>query len=172
MKPFSKRRSRKGDAVKLLTLITSVTILSGCAHFEDRGEIITSFISKRDCGGAENYVRQMAGDDSERLFGLGAVYSDCYRNREKAVEYLRSSAQRGNSLAVDALIQLGEKPPEAPKTIYRDRVVQQPPVIIQQQQQQQRTPPMGSNANSCIQDGGSLFCPNHPNTRPMGPVYR
>jgi hypothetical protein len=43
--------------------------------------------------------------------------------------------------------------------------VQPQQIIIQQQQ------PTG-NPNACIQDGGSVFCPNHPNTRSTTPLYR
>jgi hypothetical protein len=58
---------------------------------------------------------------------------------------------------------LGEKLPEPPKVIYKERIVQQPQpqqIIIQQQ-----APAMNQNLGACIQDGGGLFCPNHPSTR-------
>jgi hypothetical protein len=42
----------------------------------------------------------------------------------------------------------------------------QPQQIIIQQQQ-----PI-SNPNACIQDGGSVFCPNHPSNRSTTPLYR
>lgn len=42
----------------------------------------------------------------------------------------------------------------------------QPQQIIIQQQQ-----PV-SNPNACIQDGGSVFCPNHPSNRSTTPLYR
>lgn len=44
---------------------------------------------------------------------------------------------------------------------------QQPQTIIIQQQ----APNVMQNPNACIQDGGSISCPNHPNTR-FRPVFR
>lgn len=43
----------------------------------------------------------------------------------------------------------------------------QPQQIIIQQQ----APVMMPNTNACMQDGGSLYCPNHPSTR-QRPVFR
>lgn len=138
----------------MLSLISLVS----CAQFEDRGEILKAYIQKRDCSGAENYARNMVAEDSERFFSLGIVYVGCYRKKEQGVEYLKYAAQKGNRHAVDVLIRLGEKPPEPPKVIYQERIVQQPQQIIIQQQPE-------INNNACIQDGGGIYCPNHPNTR-------
>ena len=100
--------------MKKILLCLVVVFSAGCAHFEDRGEILREHIKKRDCRAAENYARNMAGDDGDKNFGLGVVYIDCYRKRKEGVEYLKLAAQSGNKLAADALIQIGEKPPVAP----------------------------------------------------------
>jgi hypothetical protein len=99
--------------MKIILLCLAVLLSAGCAHFEDRGKILQEHIKKRDCRAAENYARNMSGDDGDRNFGLGIVYIDCYRKRKEGVEYLKLAALSGNKLAADALIQIGEKLPVA-----------------------------------------------------------
>ncbi|WP_408596504.1 hypothetical protein [Limnohabitans sp.] len=45
----------------------------------------------------------------------------------------------------------------------------QPQKVLGQQPQQQ--PPMMQNPSACIQDGGSVYCPGHPNSKLIGPRY-
>ena len=212
--------------MKKIILYLAVALSAGCAHFEDRGEILQEHIKKRDCRAAEKYAQNMAGDDGDKNFGLGVVYIDCYRKRKEGVEYLKLAALSGNKLAVDALIKIGEKPPTpAPPTAEQalqqcfDRAKREEqscaliayggvssignPVVRERQQvctdrrmsaeehclrmhkpsalqgvparvpisqpvqpQQiiiQQRPK--DNPNACIQDGGGIYCPNHPNTR-------
>ena len=143
---------------EIITILATI-LLSSCAEFEDRGAILNGYIQKRDCSGAENYARHMAGDDGVRFFGLGVVYIDCFQKKREGIEYLKYAAQKGNQLAVEVLIKLGETPPEPPKVIYQERIVQQP---IQQPQQiiiqQGGDPNPFPNMNKCIKDGGSIMC--------------
>jgi hypothetical protein len=126
-------------------IICIATFLSvGCAqlenHSENHAEILNGFMKgRRDCRSAENYARNIQGNEGYRFYALGIVHLKCYMGEEKAgIEYLKYAAQKGNTSAVDTLISYGEKPPEPPKVIYKERIVQQPTpqpqqIIIQQQ---------------------------------------
>jgi hypothetical protein len=137
--------------------------IAGCAQFEDRGKKLKELVEKKDCDGAERYAQNMAADDGKRYSALGGIELQCRRNRVAAIKYFKLGAINGDKHSISALIRLGEEVPEPPKVIYKDRVIESPPptqpqeIIIQQQRM--------SNPNACIQDGGPIFCPNHPNTR-------
>lgn len=141
-----------------LGLCAVALMVTSCAYFEHRGDVISGYMAKGQCAKADDYARNMPGSDDERFLALGAIQGQCYKNRAKAIEYLRYSAQLGNKRAADALISLGEKPPAPPQVIVQERVVRQPvapqQVIIQQRQQ----PVWNDNLNKCIKDGGSLYC--------------
>ncbi len=149
---------------KYILCLVSV-LIAGCASSEHHTEIFGAHIKRGDCKAAENYGRNNAANNGEHYLALGLVYIECYRKRKEGVEYLKVAVQNGNKNAVDALIKLGEKPPEPPKVIYKERIVQQPQPQPQQIIIQQQAPAMNQNLGACIQDGGGLFCPNHPSTR-------
>ena len=149
---------------KYILCLMSV-LIAGCASSEHHTEIFKAHIKRGDCKAAENYGRNNAANDGEHYLALGLVYFECYRKRKEGVEYLKLAAQNGNKNAVSALITLGEKLPEPPKVIYKERIVQQPQPQPQQIIIQQQAPAPNQILGACIQDGGGLFCPNHPSTR-------
>ena len=156
---------------KVFILGIFTLLIGGCAHFENRGAILTEFLAKKDCNGAENYVKNMAADnEGQRYFFRGAVHLECRKNRKSAVEYFKLGAQNGDQNSIDILIKMGEKVPEQPKIVYRDRVISPPPPAQPQQIIIQQQPMM--NPNACIQDGGGVFCPNHPSTQSTTPLFR
>ena len=133
-------------------------------------------ISIGDCSGAEAYAR--ANVQRPIVYTvLGMVQLDCRRNKKAAIQYLRTAALENESLATEMLIELGEKPPDLKATTTptpREYSMPQPPPYVSQQRQQQeqqaqqiiiQQPPPMLNPNACIQDGGSIFCPNHPSTK-------
>lgn len=134
-------------------------------------------ISIGDCSGAEAYAR--ANVQRPIVYTvLGMVQLDCRRNKKAAIQYLRTAALENESLATEMLLELGEKPPDhkgtATTPTNREYSMPQPPPYVsptlpqrEQQPQQvivQQPLPM-LNPNACIQDGGSIFCPNHPSTK-------
>jgi hypothetical protein len=93
---------------------------------------------------------------------LSVIEIDCRSNVKEGIRLLKSAAIEGNQKAIQVLVALGETLPEPAAQL----------IIQQQQQRRQLTPrqpqaqqqPKGTNLDSCIQDRGSLYCPNYPNT--------
>lgn len=149
-------------------------------HFDE----VSIKIGRGDCSGADAYAR--GNIRPPILYTVqGLVQLDCRRNQRAAVEYFRLAARENEVLAIDKLISLGEAVPEPVRNSTERQTLTSPPlpspppmpqqaqqlqpqkIIIQMQEQQQFQP-----LNVCMQDGGSLYCPNHPSTRLRPPVYR
>lgn len=166
---------------RYLIFVGQLFLASVCAaqagsfrHLDEANRLI----SIGDCSGAETYAR--ANVQRPIVYTvLGMVQLDCRRNKRAAIQYLKTAALEDESLAREMLIELGEIPPDrktatsAPPTAREYSLPQPPPYVspAQQQQREQQTQqviiqqqPM-LNPNACIQDGGSIFCPNHPNTK-------
>ena len=154
--------------MKKISLIIFVLLLSGCEAMNDHPTIMRGFIQSGNCAEAERYAYSNFREDYLDWM-LGNVALDCRRDRRRAIEYYKAGARPNTSyshLSVRSLIELGEKPPEQ-TTRYIATPTPQPQQIIIQQQ----APAIMPNPNACIQDGGSIFCPNNPSTRPRRPVY-
>ncbi len=132
-------------------------------------------IESNDCAGAEIYTKSFVKPPVSYT-ALGLIYLDCFKNEKVGIEYLKIAAYQNETLAIEKLISLGEKPPKIDKkTDYKinDREYQLPPMpersnSVSQQQviiQHKQYLPSSNNLNACLQDGGALFCPNHPNTK-------
>ena len=132
-------------------------------------EMFINFVHTGKCDEAQQLAdKHMQGDFL--FLSLGMISQYCRNDKKKAAEYYKAAVRmNGTDLAVTnaairALIEIGETPPEpmnksastsstAPKS-------QPQQIIIQQQPSPIVMPPL----NTCMQDGGSLFCPNHPST--------
>jgi hypothetical protein len=133
-------------------------------------------IGAGDCNGADLLARS-SFQDPMLYTVLGIIQLDCRKNKKGAVDYFMISARQNESLAIDRLILLGEAPPQPKLGILSSAAdlvplpapppmpssIQAPPMTILISPQVQVQPMM--NLNACIQDGGPIFCPNHPNTR-------
>lgn len=145
-------------------------MLEGCETMNDHPTMMNNFISSGKCYEAEAYANRNFREEYLDWM-LGNVELSCRYNRQKAIAYYMAGARPNaeySHLSVRALIKMGEKPPEQ-NVRYIPAPVSAPAsqqIIIQRQSQ-----PV-ANPNSCIQDGGSLYCPNHPNTRLKSPVFR
>lgn len=147
--------------MKKVILVLLVLMLGGCETMNDHPTMMRGFIQSGNCGEAEAYAYRNFREEYLDWM-LGNVAIQCRRDRQRAIQYYRAGARvndKFSHLSVRSLIELGEKPPE-PTTRYIAAPIQrqQPQQIIIQQQ------PM-NNPNACIQDGGGIYCPNHPNTR-------
>ncbi len=152
--------------IKRIIYTFSLIALVGCESLNDHPTEMRNRINSGDCRAAENYANSNFGYEYLSWM-LGNVALDCRKNRRMAIEYYKAGA-RANSkysnLSVNALIALGESPPEQTRQVIINSPPQsQPQTIIQTPQNRQQ--PMGQNMNSCIQDGGSLYCPNNTNPR-------
>ena len=122
------------------------------------------FMNTGKCDEAEQLVDKFFKKD-ELFFFLGAISQYCRKDKSKAIQYYKTVIRmngKDSDSAIRALIELGETPPE-PTNNYgaASNPPQKPPQIIIQQQQ---APVIMGNPAACIQDGGSTYCPNHPNT--------
>jgi hypothetical protein len=147
--------------MKKAILILLALMISGCETMNDHPTMMRGFIQSGNCGEAEAYAYRNFKEEYLDWM-LGNVAIQCRRDRQRAIQYYRAGARANDKfshLSVRSLIELGEKPPE-PTTKYIAAPIQrqQPQQIIIQQQ------PM-NNPNACIQDGGGIYCPNHPNTK-------
>ena len=153
--------------MKYATTLAVFLTLYGCQAPVDHTNTVNTFINYRECGEAEAYAyKNFRGDYLH--WTLGNIEINCKKNRKAAIEYYRAGARNNSefsNLSVNALIRLGETPPEPTRQVIIQQQQQRPQQIIIQQPQQQQQEPMGTKMNSCMQDGGSLYCPNHPNTR-------
>ncbi len=133
-------------------------------------------ISKRDCSGAELYSRNNL--QSPMIFTvLGMVQLDCRGNKREAVAYFKAAAKENEMLAIEQLMALGEIPPQPNSVNFdikaKDDPLPRPPPYISPKITQQKPEsqqiiiqqPLPMILGACIQDGGGLFCPNHPNTK-------
>ena len=133
-------------------------------------------IGAGDCSGAETIARSNLLEPMLYTV-LGFIQLDCRKNKKSAITYFMISAKQNESLAIDKLIDLGEIPPIVSQGLRPTAIVPAPlpapppmPTIIQGPPTtiyvtpQIQVQPM-NNLNACIQDGGPIFCPNHPNTR-------
>jgi hypothetical protein len=142
-----------------------LTLVSGCAYFEHRGNAIIEMVKRGDCRGAEAYARQMPASEDERMFALGVVSIECYRQRTTAIEYFKLAAQRGNSDAAQALIELGEKPPaisreRAGNSLSSDDIIKMQQIVNNAFGNRQRSTSPSASAQqlSCTQNGWLLQC--------------
>jgi len=133
-------------------------------------------IGTGDCAGAETTAR--TNFHAPMIYTvLGFIQLECKKNKKSAIEYFTISARENESLAIEKLIGLGEAQPPLNRnsrspSVYATPLPTPPPMpaIIQPQPPriiilpQVQVQPM-MNPNACIQDGGPIFCPNHPNTR-------
>ena len=154
--------------MKKVILTLFVLLLGGCETMNDHPTMMRGFIQSGNCGEAEAYAYRNFREEYLDWM-LGNVALQCRRDRQRAIEYYRAGARPNDKfshLSVRSLIEMGEKPPEQ-TTRYVTTPTPQPQQIIIQQQ----APVMMPKLNACMQDGGSLYCPNHPSTRPR-PVFR
>lgn len=111
-----------------------------------------------ECNAAERLATQ--NFRSTTLFILkGAIADECKNDRDLAIRYMTVAARAGADPAISWFIDNNLTPPAierneqrvapAPTTTNTTIIVQQP-----------RRAPMGSNLNSCVQDGGSRMCYN------------
>ena len=159
----------------LLSMLVSLQLMAqdGSAKAYDE---VSRKIGTGDCAGAETTAR--ANFQAPMIYTvLGFIQLECKKNKKSAVDYFTISARENESLAIEKLISLGEAPPPLNRnsrspSVYATPLPAPPPMpaIIQPQlpriiilPQVQVQPMM--NPNACIQDGGPIFCPNHPNTR-------
>lgn len=127
----------------VLFICPLAVLLQGCASSE---EVIGNLRAKTDRALCMEYMTLPSANfyHSEREFVIRERRLDCWKYGNIAEERRRADAEFAKPLPSQ-----------------REQVAPQQ-VIIQQQ----------SNPNACIQDGGSVFCPNHPNTRSTTPLYR
>ena len=139
-------------------------MLSGCANTAVQDiEQIQRLSSQKNCQGSESIARQrFSGGDL--LTVLGVIEIDCKNNVKIGIDLLKAAARDGNQKAIQVLVSLGETLPEPTRQVIDQQQQQRrQQLIIQQPQAQQQ--PVGTHMNSCMQDGGMLYCPNHSNTR-------
>jgi hypothetical protein len=133
---------------------------------------ISSKIGTGNCTEAEVIARLNTAPPIQ-FTTLGLIQLECYKNKNAAIDFFVVAARMNESLAIEKLLTLGISPPQIIQKNQNTGVYLPPPppmpipeqstqrLIITPQYQAQ---PM-LNPNSCMQDGGSLYCPNHPNTR-------
>ena len=159
----------------LLSILVSLQLMAqdGSAKAYDE---VSRKIGTGDCAGAEATAR--ANFQAPMIYTvLGFIQLECKKNKKSAIDYFTISARENESLAIEKLISLGETPPPLNRnsrspSVYATPLPAPPPMpaIIQPQPPriiilpQVQVQPM-MNPNACIQDGGPIFCPNHPNTR-------
>ena len=130
-----------------------------------------------DCSGADAIARSSFQEPMIYTV-LGIIQLDCRKNKKGAIDYFMLSARQNESLAIDKMISLGEKLPSLNQESRTKNIIINPPLptpppmptIIQTAPVKIFITPQNnfqpiSNPNACIQDGGPIFCPNHPNTR-------
>jgi hypothetical protein len=162
-------------------LFVFLIIYSISAHPQNHGERVFEQISQKigsgECSGAEVVAR--ANFQAPILYTfLGLIQLDCRKNSKLAIDYFLISARQQESMAIDKLLNLGVSIPQSEnvsKFNPQSEVLLRPPPpvvldspqvnlpVIQLNPQIQIQPLM--NPNACIQDGGAIFCPNHPNSR-------
>jgi len=149
---------------KISTSIAALLLLmlSACSNIVVQDiEQIERLSSQKKCQESESIARQNFFG-SDLLTVLSVIEIDCRSNVKEGIRLLKSAAIEGNQKAIQVLVALGETLPEPAAQL----------IIQQQQQRRQLTPrqpqaqqqPKGTNLDSCIQDRGSLYCPNYPNT--------
>jgi len=138
-------------------------MLSGCANTVVQDiQQIERLSSQKNCQESESIARQKFSG-SDLLTVLSVIEIDCKKNAKGGIDLLKTAAIEGNQKAIQVLVSLGEALPEpARQVIIQQQQQRRQQLIIQQPQAQQQ--PKGINLNSCIQDRGSLYCPNYPNT--------
>jgi hypothetical protein len=148
--------------MRFYILATSL-LLMGCAGVQANSAASEEFfrlVESGDCQGAERIARnRFRGDVTYALIGINKM--ECEKDRKAGIEYLKMAARNGNSIATQLLIEIGETPPEPTRRVIiqnNNQTQAAPPIIIQQ-------PAPVPSFGGCIQDGGTLFCPNHPATR-------
>lgn len=137
--------------LKITSIVSALTaLLVGCATNSNNDvqaiEKIQALSSQKDCAGAEQYARSQFGD-GDLMVVLGAIEIDCKNNRRGGIEYWKSAAREGNQKAIQALISLGETPPEPTRQV----IIQQQP-----QAQQQQVPDLSERlrrATEAVQQG-------------------
>ena len=145
--------------MKNVIFILFILLLGGCETLITSSAEVDALIAQDKCGQATNFAKKNFHGDYLNLM-LGNIQLNCLGNKNIAIEHYKLAARGGSNAAAEALIRLGEKPPEQ-TTRYVTTPASQPQQIIIQQQ----APVMMPNPNACMQDGGSLFCPKHPSTR-------
>jgi len=150
---------------KILTSTAALLLLmlSGCANTVVQDiQQIERLSSQRNCEGSESIARQRFSG-SDLLTVLSVIEIDCKKNVKAGIGLLKAAAMEGNQKAIEVLVSLGESLPEpARQLIIQQQQQRRQQLTIQQPQAQQQ--PMDTNLNSCIQDRGSLYCSNYPNT--------
>lgn len=116
-------------------VLSAVVLLQGCASQQ---EVLGNLRAKSDRQLCMEYMTlpSMNFYHSEREAVIRERRLDCWKFGNIAEERRKADA-------------------EFQRGLQGNRVVPQQ-VIIQQQ---------NNNPNACIQDGGGIYCPNHPNTR-------
>ena len=140
---------------------------------------VSRLISQKDCGAAEAYAR---GSFQRPLIYtmLGLIALDCKNQKAQAVEYFKMAARENETVALEMLVNLGEKLVDAkpkyavPPGVYRAPEQQEEMTLppshtfspMPQPRQPQRqiiliapTVIQPFNAAACIQDGGGTYCP-------------
>lgn len=140
---------------------------------------INHHISTKQCANAIELAQAgLVGAIRDTVFGF--IYLDCFSQKEVAIKYFRMAAALGDPIATSKLQEFGinqiivQVDRGAPRNSEYIRAESNPPPYIS------IPPPVikkgapviiipGSstinNPNSCIQDGGGVYCPNHPNSR-------
>lgn len=111
-----------------------------------------------ECSAAERIATQNFRSSELFLF-KGIIADECRNEKEVAIRYMTIAARAGSDIAISWMIENDLTPPAIERV--EQRVAPAPTttnttVILQQP----RRAPMGSNLNSCVQDGGSRMCYN------------
>lgn len=140
---------------------------------------IDSAINQKNCSAAVDLANTSL-ISPVRETALGFIYLDCYKIYKTAVVFFRSAAMAGDPISRNKLADLGvpitnsSPAPMLNKAENSRPLISAPPpyIMVEPPRVPQRvpiiisTPPvLMPNPNACIQDGGSLYCPNHSNTR-------
>ncbi len=175
----------------LSVIILSLACLGVNAQPTSSIEKINYYVALGKCADAEALTRTTISGPAMQT-SLGIISLDCRKSSSQAVGYFQIAASQGETVAIEYLNSMG-----IPFASPRPRVmenfiplpVQSPPphvfspapqpkeINIIAIQPQVVFPPViyqGSNMGACIQDGGPIFCPNHPNNRiiPLSPYGR
>ena len=98
--------------MRTLSILLVIVLLGGCGapSWVLRAEELSN---KGQCSAAEQTVLQGAPNAEQQALTLGAVYAECYRDRQKAIGYLTVAARFGNPTAQKLLVQFGAPLPLA-----------------------------------------------------------
>ena len=176
---FKKLMNNTVNLLIIFSAFMSITAARAQSVIYGNTDEVSRLISQKDCGGAEAYAR---GSFQRPLIYtmLGLIALDCKNQKAQAVEYFKMAARENETVALEMLVNLGEKLVDAkpkygvPPGVYRAPEPQEEMTLppshtfspMPQPRQPQRqiiliapTVIQPFNAAACIQDGGGTYCP-------------